>query len=87
MIDPSIIPEYIIKYIFNINQGSEIMTPCKKCDKATKQIIVSYEQLPALRKYGLAGRAFDVFPLGPVILGRPTLCECGTINRLTRISE
>ena len=83
MIDPSVIPEYIIRYIFNINQGNEIMAPCKKCGKATKQIIVSYEQLPALRNYALAGRVFDMFPLGPVILGRPTLCECGTVNRLT----
>jgi len=77
----SMIPEYLVRYLFNINQGAEIMAPCKECGKATKQVVISYEDLPALKKLRPAGRAFDIFPLGPVILGRPSLCECGTVNR------
>ncbi len=84
MADLSMIPEYLVRYLFNINQGGEVMTPCKTCGKATRQVIISYENLPALKKLGLAGRVFDIFPLGPIIVGRPTLCECGTVNRLTR---
>ena len=77
----SMIPEYLVRYLFNINQGSEVMAPCKKCGKATKQVVIRYQDMPALEKLGLLGRTLDIFPLGPVILGRPTLCECGTVNR------
>jgi hypothetical protein len=84
MTDLPMIPEYLVRYLFNINQGSDVMAPCKKCGEATKQVIISYENLPALKELGLAGRALDIFPLGPVILGRPTLCHCGTVNRLAR---
>jgi hypothetical protein len=81
MADLSMIPEYLVRYLFNINQGAEVMAPCKTCGKATSQVIISYENLPALKKLGFAGRVMDIFPLGPVILGRPTLCGCRTVNR------
>jgi hypothetical protein len=84
MVDLPMLPEYLVRYLFNINQGSEVTAPCKKCGKATRQVIISYENLPALKDLGFAGRTFDIFPLGPVILGRPTLCDCGTVNRLAR---
>jgi len=81
MADLSMIPEYLVRYLFNINQGSEVSAPCKKCEKATKQVVISYESLPILKKFGLAGRVLDIVPLSPVLVGRPTLCECGTVNR------
>lgn len=79
------VPEQLLKFIFNLGQGRHVDTICKKCNQVTDQVIISYELLPLLRDAGfdlaLIGRLMDIVPFMPVLVGRPTICRCGTVNR------
>lgn len=78
------LPEKIVKYLFNLDHGAHVDRYCRTCDKITEQVAVSYSDIPALRGNGLerlVGRVIDIFPLAPVVGGKPTVCGCGVVNR------
>lgn len=83
------LPEDLIRRLFNLDQGMHVETRCKSCGKLTDQVVISYELLPILREAGvdlalmgpLIGRLMDIIPLMPILVGRPTVCRCGTVNR------
>ncbi|MET9225742.1 hypothetical protein [Lentzea sp. NPDC003310] len=78
------LPEKLVRYVFNLDQGEHLDRPCRTCDAVTDQVAVSYSEMPGLRGNELErliGRVFDIVPLAPVVGGKPTVCSCGTVNR------
>lgn len=78
------LPEKLVKYLFNLDQGEHVDRFCRTCDKITDQVAVSYSEIPGLRDNELErliGRVIDIFPLVPVFGGKPTACICGAVNR------
>ncbi|MGA6165989.1 hypothetical protein [Amycolatopsis magusensis] len=78
------LPEKLVKRLFNLDHGEHIDKHCRKCDKITDQVAVSYGDMPTLRGNELErliGRVIDIVPFAPVVGGKPTVCGCGTVNR------
>jgi hypothetical protein len=78
------IPEDLIRFLFNFDQGTKIQAYCGHCRTMTEQVSVSYSQLPPLHRHELekvAGRFLDMVPVSRLFFGRPTYCSCGTVNR------
>lgn len=82
--DFSELPQEVIDFFFNFNQGSHVDARCAKCKTLTDQVVVSYAQLPWFNHNDVdrvLGRVLDVVPAVRLFLGKPTLCRCGTLNR------
>lgn len=78
------LPERLVKYLFNLDHGEHVHRYCRTCDRITEQVAVSYSDLPGLRDNAaerLVGRVIDIFPLAPVVGGKPAVCDCGAVNR------
>ena len=78
------LPEKVVKYLFNLDQGEHIDKYCRKCDQITDQVAMSFGEVPGMRDNEwerLLGRVLDIVPLFPVLGGKPTACTCGTVNR------
>jgi hypothetical protein len=78
------VPEELINYLFNFDQGKHVDAYCDTCGKITDQVIVSYGQLSGLRTHELEkimGRLLDIVPGARFFMGKPMFCRCGTVNR------
>ena len=78
------VPNDLVEYLFNINQGSHIDAYCSKEKMITDQVVISYSQLSQFSGHEperIVGRIFDIVPGVRLFLGKPTLCRCGTVNR------
>lgn len=77
-------PEDLINYVFNLDQGSHIYAHCDTCGKVTEQVIVSYNQLPSMRKQELKrvmGRLLDIIPFTRFVIGKAIFCgTCRTVK-------
>jgi hypothetical protein len=78
------VPEELVTYLFNFDQGKHLDTYCSSCRQITDQVVISYSQLPEgsadeLAKF--AGRLLDIIPGTRLFMGKPTICRCGTVNR------
>jgi hypothetical protein len=80
----SLLPENIVNYLFNLDRGGRRDRFCRKCGEITSQVAISYSDIPAFRGHEvqrIAGRLLDFVPGMSVLSGRPTVCECRTVNR------
>lgn len=78
------VPDDVIDFLFNVNQGTHIDRYCPSEDKVTNQVVISYSQLWLLKHHEperVVGRILDVVPGMRFFLGKPTLCRCGRLNR------
>jgi hypothetical protein len=78
------LPSDLVNQFFNLEQGKRISKYCKKCRNYTEQVVVSYSDLPALYSgefQRMVGRIMDVFPGPGLLIGRPSVCRCRTLNR------
>lgn len=78
------LPEKIVRHLFNLDHGEHVDRYCRTCDQMTDQISVSYSDIPGLRDNELErliGRVIDIFPFAPIVGGKPTVCDCGAVNR------
>lgn len=78
------VPE-LAAILFNIGQGEHVQRPCSSCSKMTEQVIISYSETEVLRRLNLrlVGRILDIVPAMPLIVGKPSICHCGTLNRVS----
>jgi hypothetical protein len=79
------IPQDLVDFLFNFNQGKRIYAYCAAEQKITEQVTVSYSALPVVRQHELSrflGRLLmDPNPIVKMALGRPSYCGCGVVNR------
>jgi hypothetical protein len=83
-VDMPVIPQDVIDFLFNVNQGTHIDMYCSNERKITDQVVISYSQLWLFKHHEIErvfGRVFDIIPGVRFFIGKPTLCRCGTINR------
>lgn len=83
------VPDDLINYIFNLDQGKHVYAYCDTCGKVTEQVIVGYDQLPAMRKQELMqvmGRLLDIIPFTRIVIGKAVFCgTCQTVKLSLRI--
>jgi hypothetical protein len=74
----------VVNYLFNLDEGRHLERYCSTCNKITDQVAVSYSVLPPLRQHELEkvlGRVLDIVPGIRLVVGKPTACKCGVVNR------